>query len=155
MHIKDGEEVPALSMDRLEGSGVSQLRQAIASVGYNPYDKLELATVIASPPELRIKIDNMTIDLDADDLVVAEHLTRHTRIVTITHEQDAERDVGDIVPFPKDNDSDGDLYRKQSYVLMQFEDVLKPGDRVLVSSMNDGQTYVIHDRVKQYGVKSS
>lgn len=143
------------SSDRLEGSGVSQLRQAIASVGYNPYDKLELATVIAPPPELRIKVDNMAIELDADDLVVCEHLTRHKRIVTMTHEQGKERDVGDIIPFPKDHDSDGDQYRKLSYIEFQFEDVLKPGDRVLVSSMNDGQTYVIHDRVVQYGVESS
>ncbi|MGG4453221.1 DUF2577 domain-containing protein [Brevibacillus porteri] len=139
------------SSDRLEGSGFSQLRQAIERFGYNPYDKLELATVIASPPELRIKIDNMTIELDADDIVVCEHLTRHKRIATITHEQDKERDVGDITPFPKDNDSDGDLYQKLSYIEFQFEDVLKPGDRVLVSSMNDGQTYVILDRAVIYG----
>ncbi len=139
------------SSDRLEGSGVSQLRQAIADVGYNPYDKFELAIVVASPPELRIRVDNMTIDLDADDLVVCEHLTRHTRIATITHEQGKERDVGDMTPFPKDSDSDGDSYQKLSYIEFQFEDVLKPGDRILVSSMNDGQTYVIHDRVKQYG----
>nr|WP_269091478.1 DUF2577 domain-containing protein [Brevibacillus brevis] len=131
------------------------MTQLIRTIGRNDFDKLELATVIAPPPELRIKIDNMTIELDAGDLVVCEHLTRHTRIVTITHEEGVARDVGDIVPFPKDHDSDGDQYRKLSYIEFQFEDVLKPGDRVLVSSMNDGQTYVIHDRVRQYGVEST
>ncbi|WNF07484.1 DUF2577 domain-containing protein [Brevibacillus borstelensis] len=137
--------------DRLEGSGFSQLRQVIAQVGRNDYDKLELATVTSPPPALRIKIDNMPIELEADDLVVAEHLTRHTRIVTIRHEQDKERDVGDTVPFPRDNDSTGSLAWTYSYVEMQFEDVLKAGDRVLVSSMNDGQSYVILDRVRKYG----
>lgn len=141
--------------ERLEGSGASQLAQVIQKFGRNDFDKLELATVTSSPPELRIKVDNMPIELEADDLVVAEHLTRHTRIVTLTHEQDAERDVGDTVPFPKDNDSDGDLYRKLSYVELRFEDVLKTGDRVLVSSMNDGQTYAILERVVQYGAEST
>ena len=140
-----------MTNDRLEGSGVSQLRQTIAKVGYNSYDKFELATVIAPPPERRIRVDNMTIDLEADDVIVAENLTRHTRIVTITHEQGKERDVGDTIPFPKDNDTDGGLYRKQSYVAFQFEDVLKAGDRVIVASMNDGQTYVILDRAVVIG----
>ncbi len=136
--------------DRLEGDGFSQLRQVVAEVGRNDYDKLELATVTAPPPALRIKIDNMALELEADDLVVAEHLTRHTRIVTITHEQDAERDVGDTEPKPRDNDSSGSLAWAHSYIELRFEDVLKPGDRVLVSSMNDGQTYVIKDRVVTY-----
>ncbi|WP_025846473.1 DUF2577 domain-containing protein [Brevibacillus agri] len=136
--------------DRLEGDGFSQLRQVVAEVGRNDYDKLELATVTAPPPALRIKIDNMALELEADDLVVAEHLTRHKRIVTIRHEQDAERDVGDTEPKPRDNDSTGSLAWTYSYVEMQFEDVLKAGDRVLVSSMNDGQTYVILDRVVTY-----
>ncbi|MBU8715386.1 DUF2577 domain-containing protein [Brevibacillus parabrevis] len=137
--------------DRLEGSGFSQLRQVIAQVGRNDYDKFELATVTSPPPELRIKIDNMSLELDHADLIVAQHLTRHTRIATITHEQGKERDVGDITPFPKDHDSDGDLHRKLSYIEFQFEDVLKPGDRVYVSSMNDGQTYVVHDKAVIYG----
>ncbi|MBG9940840.1 hypothetical protein ABD77_00715 [Brevibacillus formosus] len=127
------------------------MRQAIQAAGYNDFDRLELATVTSAPPELRIKVDNMAIELDADDLLVAESLTRHKRILTITHEQDKERDVGDIIPFPRDNDSDGDLYRKLSYIEAQVEDVLKPGDRVVVSSMNDGQTYLILDRVVRYG----
>lgn len=120
-------------------------------VGRNDFDKFETAIVIAPPPELRIRVDNMTIDLEADDVIVAEHLTRHSRIVTITHEQGKPRDVGDTVPFPTDDDTDGGLFRKQSYVTLQFEDVLKTGDRVIVASMNDGQTYVILGRVVRYG----
>ena len=138
-------------MERLEGSGLSQLVQAIKKVGFNPYDKFELATVISAPPDLRIQIDNMREVLEKDDVLVAEHLTRHKRIVTITHEEGKERNVGDMTPFPKDTDADGELYFKTEYLELQFEDVLKPGDRVYVSSMNDGQTYLIHDRVVNYG----
>ncbi|WP_029100222.1 DUF2577 domain-containing protein [Brevibacillus thermoruber] len=142
--------------DRIEGSGASQLVQLIRQIGYNDYDRFELATVVAPPPELRIKIDNMALELEADDVLVAEHLTRHTRIVTVKHEQDAERDVGDTEPKPRDNDSTGSLAWTYSYVELQFEDVLKAGDRVLVASMNDGQSYVILDRVVTYnGAQSS
>ncbi|UYZ15650.1 DUF2577 domain-containing protein [Brevibacillus sp. WF146] len=52
-------------------------------------------------------MDNMALELEADDVLVAEHLTRHKRIVTIKHEQDAERDVGDTEPKPRDNDAPG------------------------------------------------
>ncbi|WP_338461539.1 DUF2577 domain-containing protein [Brevibacillus borstelensis] len=136
--------------DRIEGSGASQLVQIIRQIGYNNYDRFELATVVSPPPDLRIRIDNMALDLEADDLVVTEHLTRHKRIVTIKHEQDTERDVGDTEPKPRDNDSTGSLAWTYSYVELQFEDVLKAGDRVLVASMNDGQSYVILDRVVTY-----
>ncbi|MCM3592507.1 DUF2577 domain-containing protein [Brevibacillus borstelensis] len=137
-------------MTRLEGSGVSQLKQMIARIGYNRFDRLELATVVSPPPDLRIRIDNMALDLEADDVLVAEHLTRHKRVVTIRHEQDAERDVGDTEPKPRDNDSTGSLAWTYSYVELQFEDVLKAGDRVLVASMNGEQTYLILDRVVMY-----
>ncbi|EMT54707.1 hypothetical protein I532_03845 [Brevibacillus borstelensis AK1] len=137
---------------RLEGSGASQLAQLIQKIGYNDFDRFELATIVSPPPAIRIKIDNVDgITFEADDLVVAEHLTRHKRIVTIKHVQDTERDVGDTIPFPRDNDSTGSLAWTYSYVEMTFEDVLKSGDRVLVASMNDGQAYVILDRVVQYG----
>lgn len=56
------------------GNGFSQLVGVIRDVGHNEYDKLELATVIASSPDIRIRIDNMAIDLDADDLVIPEHI---------------------------------------------------------------------------------
>jgi hypothetical protein len=135
---------------RLEGSPESKFLQLIKKHGYNPYDKFELATVISAPPDLKIQIDNMPVVLEKDDVLVAEHLTRHKRIVTITHEEGKERNVGDKFPFPKDHDADGELYFKTEYLELQFEDVLKPGDRVIVASMNDGQSYVILDRLVVY-----
>ncbi|EST55484.1 hypothetical protein T458_06970 [Brevibacillus panacihumi W25] len=141
--------------ERLEGSGVSQLYQVIKRVGRNDFDKFELATVTSPPPELRIRVDNWPIDLDHTDIIVAEHLTRHTRIVTIRHEEMAERDLGDkIVQDGLDTDDmvPGNPITEytHSYVEQTFEDVLKPGDRVIVASMNDGQTYVILDRAVTY-----
>ncbi|MGG1662878.1 DUF2577 family protein [Brevibacillus sp. NRS-1366] len=109
--------------------------------------RLEFATVQTPEPELSILIDGMTVPFGKDFLFVAEGITRHKRIATITHEQDVERDVGDTVPFPKDSDSDGDLYRKLAYVEMQLEDVLKAGDRIVVASVNS--QYVIVDRVRK------
>lgn len=109
--------------------------------------RLEFATVQTPQPELSILIDGMTIPFGKDFLYVAEGVSRHKRIATITHEQDVERDVGDTIPFPKGKDSDGDLYRKLAYVELQLEDVLKPGDRIVVASV-DSQ-YVILDRVKK------
>ena len=140
---------------RLEGSGFSQLRQVIAKYGRNDFDKFELATVLAPPPELRIKIDNMSTDLDHTDVIVAEHLTRHKRIVTIRHEEMAERDLGDkIVQDGLDTDDmvPGNPITEyaHSYVELTFEDVLKQGDRVIVASMNDGQSFVILDRAVTY-----
>ncbi|WP_346773990.1 DUF2577 domain-containing protein [Brevibacillus sp. SYP-B805] len=138
------------NLERYEGTGISQLEQWIKDVGYNDFDKLYLATVTSVPPNLKVKIDNWPIELEADDLIVAEHLTRHTRIVTITHDEGTSRDVGDMNPKPTDHDSEGDLYFRTEYLELKFEDVLKEGDRVLVASMNEGQTYVILDRVVRY-----
>jgi len=146
-------------IERFEGTGGSQLRQAISKFGRNDFDKFELATVLAPPPEIRIKLDDVSQEFDHTDVIVAEHLTRHKRVVTIEHEELAERDLGDGIGIDMLDTDDGSpdpviTYFKESYVLLTFEDVLKPGDRVIVASMNDGQTYVILDRVVQYGAES-
>lgn len=141
--------------DRLEGSGASQLAQVIKRLGYNAYDKFELATVTAPPPTLKIKIDNMAVELEDDDVIVAQHLTRHKRIVTIEHEELKERNLGDMVVqdgLDTDDMVEGNPITtyKHSYVELTFEDVLKTGDRVIVASINDGQSYVILDRAVIY-----
>lgn len=82
--------------------------------------------------------------------MVAEHLTRHSRIVTIIHEEQKERDLGDKTEkdlLDTDDDSPSPELTKftYSFVEMKFEDVLKKGDRVLVASV--GSRYYIIDRV--------
>jgi len=123
---------------------------------------IELATVIKSSP-LTIRVDNMDISLSGDDLIVCENLTRHERIVTITHVEGTSRNVGDgsgldlvsgdgdfftvndqrEAPF----DTDGISSFVYEHVKLKFEDVLKKGDRVAVISLPGGQQYLVFDRV--------
>lgn len=112
--------------ERLEGSGASKMVQLIKKFGHNTDINIELGTVTASPPALKIKIDNMNLELEADDLIVAMCLTKHKRTITFktaTSTTDAE---------------------------IEYTDELKKGDRVIVAEINKGQTYVILDRAVIY-----
>ncbi|WP_248928974.1 DUF2577 family protein [Paenibacillus hamazuiensis] len=104
-------------MAQLEGNGITKLTQVIKHVGYNDFDRIELATVTSLTPTL-IRVDNMKIDLDAFDLVFAKHLTDRTLTVV---------------------NPDG------TKTAMLVESPLQVGDRVIVASMNGGQTYVVLD----------
>lgn len=101
-----------------EGSGISQLAQMIRKHGYNDFDRFELATITSITPT-RVQVDGMKIELDAFDIVIAEHLTEHIRTVSINGGDDTEM----IVRTP-----------------------LNVGDRVIVASMSGGQTYVVIDK---------
>ncbi len=109
------------------------------------------ATVTKAPPEIEIMIGGNPKDIIKKDLIVtAEHLTRHKRIVTITHDESTVRDLGDGTEkdlLDTDNDEKPYTHFKQSYVEMQFEDVLKVGDKVMVIIFDQGQRYLIVDRM--------
>lgn len=109
--------------ERLEGDGVARLIQLMRRYGYNKDVDFKLATVTNAPPDLKIKVDNMKIELDRDDLIVAQYLTKHKRQVKI----------------------DGD-----TTVELEFQDELKPGDRVIVASANNGQLYIVLDKAVIY-----
>jgi hypothetical protein len=111
--------VITLSNEVLKGTGASRLTQAIRRAGYNEYDRFELATVTAALPSIAIKVDNMPLVLDAGDVIIAEHLTEHTRTVSINGGVDTPM----VVRSP-----------------------LHVGDRIIVASSNGGQTYVILDK---------
>lgn len=69
--------------------------------------------------------------------MVAEHLTRHSRIVTIVHEEQKERDLGDKMEKDLlDTDDDSPLPEltkfSYSFVELKFEDVLKKGTGFLL-----------------------
>lgn len=108
-----------MNNDTLQGTGISRLVQVMREVGRNDFDRFELATVTAALPAITIKVDNMALTLDASDLVIAEHLTQHTRNVTI---------------------NGGTLS------VMVVNSPLQVGDRVIVVSMNGGQSYVVLDK---------
>lgn len=112
---------------RLEGSGVSRFAQLIKAIGYNRDVDVLLGTVTAPLPGIRIEIDNYPgLRLEKDDLVIAGHLTEHTRVVTLTRGE--EQEVTNI----------------------HFEDDLVPGDRVAMLEYSGGQKFLVLDKVKYY-----
>jgi Protein of unknown function (DUF2577) len=112
-----------MTKERLEGSGAKRLIQLMRQHGYNKDVNIELATVTSAPPDLKIKVDNMKVELDRDDLIVAQYLTKHKRQVKINGGETIE---------------------------LEFQDELKPGDRVIVASANNGQLYFVIDKAVIY-----
>lgn len=104
----------------IEGGPISQLKALIKSIGYNKDVDIEFATVLSPLPDIRIKIDNIPIELDANDVTVCEHLRDHKREVTI---------------------NGGEL------VEMTVKSPLKAGDRVAVIGNDAAQIFVIVDRI--------
>ncbi|EGG35209.1 DUF2577 family protein [Paenibacillus sp. HGF5] len=107
-------------IEQIEGGGFSQLKHVIKAIGHNRDVDIEFATVLAPLPNIRIKIDNMPVELDADDVVVCEHLRDHMREVTING--------GEVVE-------------------MTVMSPLMAGDRVAVAMYADNQGYLVLDRI--------
>ena len=107
----------------IEGSGASQFVRMLQHFGSAAGTKIELGTVTVAAPSLQVRIDNMSIDLEPDDLIVAAHLTKHKRRIRV----------------------DGGA--EQEY---EFMDELAVGDRVIVASADNGQNYYVIDRAVVY-----
>lgn len=146
-------------MERIEGSGASQLVQLIRKIGHNTDVSIELATVTSAPPELKIKVDHMNVELEKDDLIVVQSLTKHKRTVTLVSSAgttvkadsataSASGTIGGAaaqLTLAGLSYSSGDFTAKEAE--LEFLDELKKDDRVLVAGIQQGQTYVILDRV--------
>ncbi|MED4971314.1 DUF2577 family protein [Parageobacillus toebii] len=100
----------------MEGNGAVRLIQLMRQHGYNKDVSIELATVTSPPPNIKIQVDNMKIELDKDDVIIAQYLTKHKRQVRIN---------GDTT------------------VELEYQDELKVGDRVIVASDRDQVFYII------------
>ncbi len=150
-------------MERIEGSGASQLVQLIRAIGYNWDITLELATVTAPPPELKIKVDHMNVELEKDDLIVAQSLTKYKRKVNVKSEGKTEvsstsitqasvlvvsSGSGEITKFTSFGMSSANLTVQEAE--LEFTDELKKDDRVIVAGIHQGQTYLILDRAVMY-----
>lgn len=107
-------------VELIEGGGVSQLKSVVKQLTYVKSADIEFATVLTPPPSIRVAVDSMKIELDADDLAICESLTKTTRDATING---------------------------GATVSIEIDNSLKVGDRVVVASINDGQLYVILDRL--------
>lgn len=113
-----------------EGSPYSKMVQLMRSTGYNRTMDVVLGTVLTPPPGITIKLDHLPIEIDKDDLLIAEHLAKHERIVSI---EDDEINATDAK--------------------LRYEDPLKAGDRVIVMCMDEdpaGAYFVVIDRVIRY-----
>ncbi|MFC4101720.1 DUF2577 family protein [Paenibacillus xanthanilyticus] len=149
-------------MLRIEGSGASQLVQLIKELGHNTDVTIELGTVTANPPALKIKLDNMNVELEKDDLIVAQSLTKHTRTVNLKNTGKTSIDASSLTKFLPDfvfagqgtltfngaKIADSDFVAEKTE--LEFADELKEGDRVIVAGIHDGQTYVVLDRAVTY-----
>lgn len=143
-----------------EGSQYSQILQMMKRRGASKPVSIELATVTAAVPNLQITLDADGLPLDKGDLIVAEHLTRHDRVVSINYEYPKTWTKAEIGDEPKDADSTRNNIGSDAitpfenysmnYASMTFEDVLKVGDRVVVACLDDDMVYVILDRAVWY-----
>jgi hypothetical protein len=111
-------------MTRLEGNGASRIIQLMKTHGANDSVKVEMGTITAAPPDIKLRLDGDKFELEADDFEVAEHLTKHTRQIKI----------------------DGGAVQS-----LEFQDGLQVDDRVVVISANNDQRYYVIDKAVSYG----
>jgi len=123
----------------IEGSGVSQFKSVMKQITYIKSADIEFATILAPPPSIRVVVDGMKIELDADDLAICESLTKTTRDITFMADVAIEVDIDGIL-------RDGTIAAGTS-ASIETDNALKAGDRVVIASINDGQLYVILDRL--------
>lgn len=136
-----------------EGNSYVKLLQMMKNEGYNKNTNIIIGKVISSSP---LEIDMGEYTIKEDDFFIAERLTRHSRIVTLNHQENAVRELGDGTEkdkvtsskYPSDYTDDMvSPYTSFSYQYLElkFEDILKVGDKVIV--LIDNSDFYIIDRV--------
>lgn len=146
---------------KFEGDPYSKITQAIGQFGRNETSTLTLGTIIDAPPEIKLEIDNDPNIYDKYDVYVAEHLTRHERVITVEYGfpriWDKKTEIGDmqkVAASSRNNIGSAPSTPYENYVMenamLRFEDVLKIGDRVLVECDDENMRYIILDRVVSY-----
>lgn len=140
-----------------EGSPYSKFVQMVGELGYNKSVNVEIATVTSAAPNLQITLDRDGLELDKDDLLVMEHLTRHQRVVSIDYNHPNTVELGDgsgeTVSSRQNIGSTPSIPYEQfemKYATMTYEDVLKVGDRVAVVCLEEDMVYMVLDRVVRY-----
>jgi len=129
-----------------EGDPYSKFGQMIRNTGYSKPVNIEIATVTAAPPDLKIKLDSDGLELEKDDLIVAERLTRHERKVTLSS-----ADIGGSTkPAGTGPHTHGYESIDIQNGILTYVDELKAGDRVIVACLDEDMVYVILDRAVWY-----
>jgi len=140
-----------------EGDGFSQLAQIMQKAGYSkPVDFL-IATVTKAAPDLEIQLDTDGLTLTKDSLIVSRNLTRHQRIISIDYKHPQTVELGDkTASTVSSRNNIGQSHQtpyetfNMQYATIQFEDVLKEGDRVIVAELSEDMTYIILDVAHSY-----
>jgi len=158
---------------------LGELVKLHAVKGIRSLKLLELmeAEVVAGPPDLKVKLkgsDKLIIPKEL--LVVAEHLCRTVRKVTVMNSGTTEvssqsfkasvqigAPVGKDDPIPPAHDHKADIsvdLKGRKFDLLNGElhyindddedDLLKAGDNVIVFSFEGGQKFFIFDRIVHY-----
>lgn len=119
-------------MAQLEGNGAQRLLQLLGPKGQ--LTALTLATVV-SPSPISIQVDGDTETTPSEGIIMAEHLTEHTRTISLQ---------GGTV---NGSTSDGTLSSLTvTDAKMTFKNDLKVGDRLIVAITNDGQLIYVLDK---------
>ncbi|NDI34571.1 DUF2577 domain-containing protein [Chengkuizengella sediminis] len=123
--------------------------------GFNKEVDIELATIKSTDP-LKIQVDNMKIILEEEDLIVAEPLLEHKRILRIeSQEMTLDTDVTshDIVSTSPHGPCETtftklalDAKVTGESVEVTIESPLEVGDRVIVASISNNQKYIVLDK---------
>lgn len=121
---------------------------------------IELGTVTVPWPNIRIALAHGPIELTKDDLIICEHILRHDRIVSIEHKAGESRNLGDKtvmaiasgnITITAPNMPPKSVYvwdnGTHQYLKLQYKDVLKKGDRVVLMALQEEQKYLVWDRV--------
>lgn len=124
-------------MTQLEGTGAARLLQLFNG------DKTQPTTItnatIQSVAPISVRVDGDSVDTPEQGIIVAEHLTEHTRTISFKSGSIS----GDVAGYhgPGNLTSltivDGEL---------TFKCDLKVGDRVIVAIVNDGQLIYVLDK---------
>lgn len=119
---------------------------------------IELATVVSPPPSLKIRIDNMDLLLEGDDLIVCEHLLDHQRVYsTVTNMDDSavsfwEETTDHFSEYPDPDQLRHKHDHKVEQLTINHQTVtihtnLEAGSRVSVMALPGEQQYLVWDRV--------
>lgn len=113
-----------------------------------PYSGPVVGTVLTPPPALTVQHPSGLV-LDAADLVIAAHVLAGIRIVTLTHQEGAVRQLGNDTGIDlTDTDDNEAPWTSFQYSNLQcdFNDTLAAGDQVILIPTGDNQTFALIDK---------
>lgn len=146
-----------------EGNPHSKIIQLMQQQGYSKPVNIEIATVTAAPPDLKINLDGDGLELDKGDLIVSEHLTKHVRTITFKSAANIRLASSTITGTTKPGGGPSHTHGYDTLALtdvqndfaideaiIEYQDELKVGDRVIVACLDEDMVYVVLDRAVWY-----